>query len=62
MTTMIHVELDALCLLLLGAIAWQSQRSVNQQMRRVLFRCLVYGAGGYQAVLGRMEKDEQSHD
>ena len=43
MTTMIHVELDALCLLLLGAIAWQSQRSVNQQMRRVLFRCLVYG-------------------
>ncbi len=25
-------------------------------------RCLVYGAGGYQAVLGRMEKDEQSHD
>ena len=44
MSTAIHIELDALCLLLLYAIAHQSQANVNQQMKRVLFRCLVYGA------------------
>ena len=43
MSTAIHIELDALCLILLYAIAHQSQANVNQQMKRVLFRCLVYG-------------------
>lgn len=43
MTTAIHVELNALCLLILCVIAYQSHRSVNQQMRRVLFRTMVYG-------------------
>ena len=43
MTIAIHIELDALCLLLLYAIAHQSRANVNQQMSRVLFRSLVYG-------------------
>ena len=43
MITAIHIELDALCLLMLYAIAHQSLANVNQQMNRVLFRCLVYG-------------------
>ena len=43
MITAIHVELNALCLLILYMIAYQSHRSVNQQMRRVLFRTMVYG-------------------
>ena len=43
MTTIIHVELNALCLLMLNAIAHQSLANVNQQMNRVLFRMLVYG-------------------
>lgn len=37
------MELNALCLLILCAIAFQSKRSVSQQMHRVLFRTLVYG-------------------
>ena len=43
MTTAMHIELDAICLLILYAIAHQSEANVNQQMKRVLFRCLVYG-------------------
>ena len=43
MITAIHVELNVLCLLILCVIAYQSHRSVNQQMRRVLFRTMVYG-------------------
>ena len=43
MSTAIHIELDALCLLLLCAIVHQSHKNVNQQMDRVLFRSTVYG-------------------
>jgi len=43
MTTAIHIELNVLCLVMLYAIAHQSLANVNQQMNRVLFRCLVYG-------------------
>ena len=43
MTTAIHIELDALCLVILYAIAHQTLANVNQQMNRVLFRSLVYG-------------------
>ena len=43
MITAIHIELNALCLLILYAIAHQSLANVNQQMNRVLFRTLVYG-------------------
>jgi len=43
MITAIHIELDVLCLVILYAIAHQSLANVNQQMNRVLFRCLVYG-------------------
>lgn len=43
MTNAIHIELNALCLLMLYAIAHQSLANVNQQMNRVLFRSLVYG-------------------
>lgn len=43
MATAIHVEINALCLLLLGVIVFQSLRNVSQQMNRVLFRYLVYG-------------------
>ena len=43
MTTIIHVELDALCFLILAVIAYQITRSVSQQMNRVLFRTLIYG-------------------
>lgn len=43
MATAIHIELDALCLLMLYAIAHQTLANVNQQMNRVLFRALVYG-------------------
>ena len=43
MITAIHIELNVLCLVMLYAIAHQSVASVNQQMKRVLFRCLVYG-------------------
>ena len=44
MNTAIHIELNALCLVLLYAIAHQSLANVNQQMNRVLFRNMVYGA------------------
>ena len=43
MTTAIHIELNALCLLMLCAIVRQSVSNVNQQMRRVLFRSVVMG-------------------
>lgn len=43
MITAIHIELNVLCLVILYAIAHQSLSNVNQQMNRVLFRCLVYG-------------------
>ena len=43
MSTIIHVELDALCFLILAVIAFQITRSVSQQMNRVLFRTLIYG-------------------
>lgn len=43
MTTAIHIELNVLCLIILYAIAHQSVENVNQQMKRVLFRSLVYG-------------------
>ncbi len=43
MTTAIHIELNALCLLILGVIMRQSISNVNQQMRRVLFRSVVLG-------------------
>ncbi len=43
MSTAIHVELDALCLLVLCVIVWQSLRNVNQQMRIIRFRNCVYG-------------------
>ena len=43
MITAIQIELDLLCLVLLYAIAHQSLKNINQQMNRVLFRCMVYG-------------------
>ena len=43
MSPAIHIELDALCLLLLCTIVYQSHKSVNQQMERVLFRTTAYG-------------------
>jgi len=39
----IHIELDALCLLILCVIVWLSLRNVNQQMRKIRFRNTVYG-------------------
>ena len=38
MATAIHIELDALCMLALCVIVWQSVRNVNQQMRIIRFR------------------------
>ena len=43
MGTAIHIELDALCLLMLCVIVWQSVRNVNKQMRKIRFRNAVYG-------------------
>lgn len=43
MGTAIHIELDALCLLMLCVIVWQSVRNVNQQMKIIRFRNTVYG-------------------
>ena len=43
MSTIIHVELDILCFLILAIIAFQITRSVSKQLNRVLFRTLVYG-------------------
>jgi len=41
--TAIHIELDALCLLILCVVVWQSVRNVNQQMKIIRFRNVVYG-------------------
>ena len=43
MAPAIHIELDALCLILLCTIAMQSRQSVNQQKDRTLFRTTAYG-------------------
>ena len=43
MGTAIHIELDALCLLILCVVVWQSVRNVNQQMKIIRFRNVVYG-------------------
>ncbi len=43
MAPAIHIELDALCLLLLCTIVYQSHTSVNQQKDRILFRETGYG-------------------
>ena len=43
METAIHIEIDALFLLLLCIISWQIHHSVSQQMDRVLFRYVVDG-------------------
>ena len=43
MSAPIHIELDALCLLLVCAIVLQSRKSFNQQMNRRLFRMVAYG-------------------
>lgn len=43
MGTAIHIEIDALFLIILFVIAYQSIRNVSQQMSRVLFRWTVYG-------------------
>ena len=43
MVTAIHIEIDALFLLILLVIAWQITASVSKQMSRVLFRYVVYG-------------------
>ncbi|MBR2528722.1 MAG: response regulator [Blautia sp.] len=43
MSPAIHIELDALCLLLLCTITYQSHKSVNQQKDRILFRTTSYG-------------------
>ena len=43
MAPAIHIELDALCLILLCTIAMQSRQSVNQQKDRILFRTTAYG-------------------
>ncbi len=43
MSNAIHIELDAICLLILCMIVWQSMHNVNQQMRIIRFRNVVYG-------------------
>ena len=43
MSAAIHIELNLICLMILVKIAWQSQTNVNQQMKRVLFRNVIYG-------------------
>ena len=43
MSNAIHIELDAICLLILCMIVWQSTHNVNQQMRIIHFRNVVYG-------------------
>ena len=45
MGTAIHIELDILCLLILGVIAYQSIHNINQQTKRILFRNVVFGVG-----------------
>ena len=43
MSTIIHVELDVLCFLILAVIRHQVRTSVSQQLNRVLFRLLADG-------------------
>ena len=43
MVSAIHIELNLICLIILGTIARLSHLNVNQQMKRVLFREVVYG-------------------
>lgn len=43
MATAIHIEIDALFLLILCVITWQITHSVSQQMNRILFRYVVFG-------------------
>ena len=43
MATVIHIEIDALFLLILCVIAWQITHSVSKQMNRILFRYVVFG-------------------
>ena len=43
MTVVIHIEINLMCLFILFLIAHQSRRNVNQQMKNVLFRNVVYG-------------------
>ena len=43
MSNAIHIELDAICLLILCMIVWQSTHNVNQQMRIIHFRNVLYG-------------------
>ena len=43
MAKAIHIEFDALCLLILLFVSYQSRRNVNQQMNRILFRSVAYG-------------------
>ena len=43
MATAIHIEIDALFLLILCVITWQIKHSVSQQMSRILFRYVVFG-------------------
>lgn len=43
MATAIHIEIDALFLLILCVIAWQITHSVSKQMSRILFRYVVLG-------------------
>ena len=43
MATAIHIEIDALCVLILCVIAIQCYRNVSQQLDRVLFRNMVCG-------------------
>ena len=43
MATAIHIEIDALFLLILCVITWQITHSVSQQMNRIPFRYVVFG-------------------
>ena len=43
MTVVIHIEINLMCLFILFLIAHQSRRNINQQMKNVLFRNVVYG-------------------
>ena len=43
MASAIHIGLNLICLIILGTIARLSHLNVNQQMKRVLFRDVVYG-------------------
>lgn len=42
-TTVIHIEIDALFLIILFNIVWQIIHSVSQQMSRVIFRYVIFG-------------------